>query len=488
MSLPLSYPEQEKAVIGYISMHGFAGIEDYARTKPEAFTQPLASVIFEAAQYLHRIGRTPNTLTIIEAIEADRTLKRIATDAAAEAGLPDWQNYIYGADTSIAQSFAGGQIVGEYLADITEAAGRRKAAEIGRRLADGKIDRTEAVEALGGIQSAVIKPPRFTDFKPIVEGGFERETPAVCEAMPGRFLLYAGRLNEFHGESGIGKTNISLAIASRIMGAGGIVLFLDPEDNPQGIAQRFIALGGNPDHLLTRFKYVHNPEPADYPGLIEWAKQTKPTGVFLDGMAEALIAEGYNEDKAEDVLPFLRQRIRPFADNGAAVVIADHVTKNKESRGRNPRGSSGKLGRYDGCAYVVELIKAYSPTTAGAVRLLIAKDRNGGVGHVGERIAELHFTPDEDGKTLVHFTTPEESGKVFLPTELMEKISRFVEACDLAPSKNAIQQGVDGKTDYKRDAIVALVQHGFFKEQKIGSGLHYTSVKPFRRNQFSKAA
>ena len=331
------------------------------------------------------------------------------------------------------------------LADITEAAGRRKQAEIGRRLVEGKIDRAEAVEALEGIQSAAIKPPRFTDFKPIIEGGFKRETPAVCEAMPGRFLLYAGRLNEFHGESGIGKTNISLAIARRIMDAGGIVLFLDPEDNPQGIAQRFIALGGNPDHLLTRFKYVHNPEPSDYPGLIEWAKQTKPTAVFLDGMAEALVAEGYNEDKTEDVLPFLRQRIRPFADNGAAVVIADHVAKNKESRGRNPRGSSSKLGRYDGCAYIVELIKAYSPTTAGAVRLLIAKDRNGGVGHVGEHIAELHFTPDEDGKTLVHFTTPAESGKAFLPTGLMEKISRFVETSDLVPSKNMIEQKVSGK-------------------------------------------
>ena len=488
MSLPLSRPEYENAVVGYISTNGFAGVDNYARTRPEAFTQPLASVIFEAAQYLHRIGRTPNTLTIIEAIEADRTLKRIATDAAAEAGLPDWQTYLHGSDMSLSFNSTGGQIVGEYLADITEAAGRRKAADIGRRLAAGEIDRTDAVEALGGIQSAAIKPPRFTDFKPIVESGFKRETPSVCEAMPGRCLLYPGRLNEFHGESGIGKTNISLAIASRIMEAGGIVLFLDPEDNPQGIAQRFIALGGNPDHLLTRFKYVHNPEPADYPGLIEWAKRHKPTAVFLDGMAEALVAEGYNEDKAEDVLPFLRQRIRPFADNGAAVVIADHVAKNKESRGRNPRGSGGKLGRYDGCAYVVELIKAYSPTTAGAVRLLIAKDRNGGVGHVGERIAELHFTPDEDGKTLVHFTTPAESGKPFMPTCLMEKISRFVEACELAPSKNAIQQGVNGKSDSKRQAIVALVQHGFFKEEKIGSGFQYTSVKPFREKQFSKSA
>jgi hypothetical protein len=36
MSLPLSYPEQEKAVIGYLSTNGFAGVEDFARTKPEA--------------------------------------------------------------------------------------------------------------------------------------------------------------------------------------------------------------------------------------------------------------------------------------------------------------------------------------------------------------------------------------------------------------------------------------------------------------------
>jgi len=488
MARAFSCSEKEKAVLGFVIGAGFHGVENPGGTRPEAFTSPLRSVIYATALELHRRGRQVTGLTIAEAIEGDKDLSRIAKDAAAEEGFTDWQTYLAAADTSLLGNIAAPRTISEYLADINEAACQRKDAEIGKKLANAEINREEAFEALRANQGAVAKPPRFSDFKPILESGFKRETPSVCEAMPGRFLLYSGRLNEFHGESGIGKTNISLSIAARIMDAGGVVLFLDPEDNENGIAQRFVALGGNPDHLLTRFKYVQNPEPCDYPGLIQWAKREKPKAVFLDGMAEALIADGYNEDKAEDVLPFLRLRVRPFADAGAAVVIADHVTKNKESRGRNPRGSSGKLGRYDGCAYVVELIKAYSPTTAGAVRLLIAKDRNGGVGHVGERIAELHFTPDEDGKTLVHFTTPEESGKAFLPTELMEKISRFVEACDLAPSKNAIQQGVDGKTDYKRDAIVALVQHGFFKEEKIGSGKHYTSVKPFRRNQFSKAA
>ena len=488
MSLALSYPEKENPVIGYLTARGFAGVDEPLRTRPDAFTHPLCSVVYEAALYLHKMGKTANQINIVEAIEGDRMLSRIAKDAAAAEGLPDWQTFLAIADASLSFNPAGGQIVSEYLADITEAAGRRKAADIGRRLVGAEISPTDALEALGGIQTAGMKTPRFTDFKTIIESGFQRETPAVCEAMPGKFLLYAGRLNEFHGESGIGKTNISLAIASRIMDAGGIVLFLDPEDNPQGIAQRFIALGGNPDHLLSRFKYVHNPEPSDYPGLIEWAKQTKPTGVFLDGMAEALVAEGYNEDKAEDVLPFLRQRIRPFADAGAAVVIADHVAKNKESRGRNPRGSGGKIGRYDGAVYMVELAKPYSPTEAGSVRLIIAKDRNGGVGHVGQHIAELHLTPDEDGKTSVHFTTPACNGKVFMPTGLMEKISRFVISSHLVPTKNAIEEAVSGKAEYKRQAISSLVELGYLKEEKQGIRLQYHSLKPFTEIGFKQAA
>lgn len=488
MTPPLADPHKEHAVIGYIVGAGFHGVADPGRTRPEAFTNPLRSVIFEAALYLHRMGKTANGHTIAEAIEADRMLSRIAKDAAADEGLPDWQSYLAGADTSLIFHPAGGKVVSEYLEDITEAAGRREAAKIGERLSAGEILPAEAAEALAGIQSAGARPPQFADFKPILEAGFQREMPSVCEAMPGKFLLYAGRLNEFHGESGIGKTNISLAIAARIMRAGGLVLFLDPEDNPNGIAQRFVSLGGDPADLLTRFKYVHNPEPADYPGLIEWAKQAKPDAVFLDGHAEALVAEGYNEDKATDVLSFHFQRTRPFADAGAAVVISDHVAKNRDNRGRDPRGSGGKLGRYDGCAYIVELVKAYSPTSAGAVRLIIAKDRNGGVGHLGQRIAELHFTPDEDGKTLVRFTAPADTGKAFLPTGLMEQVSRFVISSHLVPTKNAIEQAVSGKAEYKRQAISSLVKLGYLKEEKRGNALHYSSIKPFREIEFKQAA
>ena len=66
-------------------------------------------------------------------------------DAAAEAGLPDWQTYLLTADTSLAQS---PQSIGECLADITEAAGRRKAAEIYDKGKAGEISVAEAMEAL----------------------------------------------------------------------------------------------------------------------------------------------------------------------------------------------------------------------------------------------------------------------------------------------------------------------------------------------------
>jgi hypothetical protein len=210
MSLPLAYPEKENAVIGYLSMNGFAGIEDYARTRPDAFTHPLASVTFEAAQHLHQVGRTPNTLTIIEAVEGDRELKRDATDAAAEAGLPDWQNYIYGVDTSIAQSFAGGQIVGEYLADISEAAGRRKAADIGRRLAEGEIDRTEAMEALGVIEKGGIgfKPLSLRSPLEILKMEFD---PADLLLANG--YLVKGSALTILGQGGLGKSRFALQLA-----------------------------------------------------------------------------------------------------------------------------------------------------------------------------------------------------------------------------------------------------------------------------------
>jgi hypothetical protein len=321
----------------------------------------------------------------------------------------------------------------------------------------------------------------FTDFAALLEAGLEPERPTVCQAYEGLSLLYRGRINEIHGEPGIGKTNILLRKAIAVMEAGGLVLYLDPEDNPAGIGSRLLQLGCPRQSLLELFKYVHNPEPGDYERLHAWAREHGPVLVILDGLAEALTAENLNEDVPSDVLDFFRRQMRPFAEAEAAVLVADHVAKNKDTRGRYARGSSAKLGRYDGVSYEVRLVKAYSRETEGSVRLVVAKDRCGGIGPQGTAVCDLVFTTDEDGKPDIYFAEPQEKpAKPFKPTALMEKISRHLENAKV-PLKKTELRGL-GSHDWAEKAITQLVDLGHITLHRQGQALMHTLAKPYREN------
>jgi hypothetical protein len=300
--------------------------------------------------------------------------------------------------------------------------------------------------------------PPFVDLGPILAGNLELEKPSIAPVLTGgECLFYKGRINSIHGEPGEGKTNVEIAACNAVLEAGGRILFIDPEDTPQGFVRRAIGLGGKRESLAERCHYLHNPTPEEITASQIWAAQHKPDLVVLDGLAEALAAEGLNEDVAGDVLLFFRQRIRPFADAGAAVVIADHVAKSSEQRGRYARGSGAKLGRYDGLSLKVELGKAYTPTEAGFVRLRIAKDRNGGAGGVNAVMAEVHFTPGTD-HTAVAFLRPD-GGEEWRPTAIMEKIVSHLETWG-EETKTAVCKAIGSKKAHVLTAIKLLVEEG----------------------------
>ena len=145
-------------------------------------------------------------------------------------------------------------------------------------------------------------------------------------------------------------------------------------------------------------------------------------------MAECMAAAGKNEDKAEDVISFIREQVSPFSGKaGAAVLISDHVTKSWEDRGLWSRGSGAKMGRYDGVSYALSLIDAYGPGQAGSVLLTVAKDRNGGVGVKGRPVVEVHFTPAENNRTLVTFQRPDIQGEASKLSGIMGKIIKCLE-------------------------------------------------------------
>jgi hypothetical protein len=193
-------------------------------------------------------------------------------------------------------------------------------------------------------------------------------------------------------------------------------------------------------------------------------------------MAESIAAQGFDEDKAKDILPFLRQNLRPFAEAGAAVIVADHVTKSTESNRRFARGSVSKAGRYDGVSYELMLGKAYSPTQEGFVRLKVSKDRNGGVGAVGMIAAEAHFLPSINGRTIVVFREArdkqEQNGKPWKPTEIMGKIITHLEVVGEASTTDLRCLG--GKTDYINKAIRFLKEEGkILSEARGAKTMHF---------------
>lgn len=292
-------------------------------------------------------------------------------------------------------------------------------------------------------ESAELQSP-FVDISVYLDGNCELVKPTVAEVLPGRCLFYDGALNEVHGEPSVGKTNILLAAAGAVLENGGKVFYLDPEDSPARIIPRALSLGISREAMRAGFFYLQDPTPEVYAAAHRWAERERPELVILDGFAEALAREGADENIPADVLAFFHSRMRPFTNAGSAVVIADHVAKSSETRGRWARGSGAKMGRYDGACYEIVLGESYTPTKPGSVRLKIAKDRNGGVGAIGATAFELHFAPKDFGGTEVKWALAPDS---FRPTVLMSKIIEHLKAFGEAGKRDLRELGNHSAVD-----------------------------------------
>lgn len=303
----------------------------------------------------------------------------------------------------------------------------------------------------------------FTDLGPFLDGTAEQVLPTVAKVWERRYLFYPEAVNEIHGEPATGKTNALLNAAGLELAHGGRVLYIDPEDTPRRMVARARSLGLSCEAMRVRFHYLHNPAFEEYARAHQWSVENRPTLVVIDGLAEALAAEGKDENSPTDVLGFFRERVRPFAEAGAAVVIADHVTKGAEGRGRWPRGSGAKLGRYDGVSYEILMGEPYTPDKPGFVKLRVSKDRPGGVGAQGVIVAELHFEPGQGGTTAT-WREPEAKGE-FRPTAIMDKIVTHLRAYHVATTTDLRTLG---KAAYVDLAIRLLLKEGTITLTKEG--------------------
>jgi hypothetical protein len=320
-------------------------------------------------------------------------------------------------------------------------------------------------------------------------GHVNRPEPTLLLRSDGRGLLYEGMVHAIVGEPETGKGWVVLCEGARLLRVGLRVLYVDFEDSPENIVTRLLALGAPAAAVAERFVYIR-PDEVLLPGFLDDLLARGPYALaILDGMTEAYELMGLDYGDNKHIPRFLRALPRPLAEHGAAVVQVDHVTKNSEARGNWAIGGQHKKAGIP-VQYGLQVIEHPSREKEGRSRLLVQKDRPGGVrGHaVGDVVAIVTITPFNGGKRVqVRFDPPAAGeGGEFRPTALMARASKFImdEGVGVGLSKNKVFEGCKGNRAALLKAVDLLVDEGYVEVRK--GKLHH--AKPYKDEELSTGA
>lgn len=324
------------------------------------------------------------------------------------------------------------------------------------------------------------------DLAALVDGDIPAVLPVWLHREDGQALIYPGRTHDIHASPSEGKSWLALLAVAEVLTAGGNAMTVDYEDNAESHLERLRALGVDDNVIAdsTRLRYCSPTGPLG-PALATLRSivvDLAPDLVVIDGVAPALAAEGHNELDNSDVTAWGVRVPKMLAELGPGVLMLDHVVKDPKEKVRGPRGAGAKLGLTSGASYELRPVKPFSRRRAGEVAIVIAKDRIGRVGAVGETIAHATFTPHDDGAELeIKLTLPaaKDDSKPFAPTGLMERLSRALEGRIPTNHGDALDL-IPGRLQYRREALKALVAGDYLTREKVGKETLYTSVRAYR--------
>jgi 5S rRNA maturation endonuclease (ribonuclease M5) len=326
------------------------------------------------------------------------------------------------------------------------------------------------------------------DIAALRAGGLEDTPPPLYLARTdGLCLVYAGKTHSFNGESESGKTWGACICCAEAIHRHEHVLYIDFEDDANGVTSRMLALGCTWDQLEDYFHYIRPEEPiADRAGAalpsaadLETSLNQQPTVCVLDGVTEAMDMHDLDPLQNRDSARFHKILVRPIARSGAAVIQIDHVVKDKDNRGNYALGAQHKRAAITGAQYTFE-VHAGAPLgrgKTGVIHISVNKDRPGHVRRhaTGKKIGTLRITSNDDGTHIdTEFTPPDDTQPAwekqeFRPTHLMEKASRIVELNPGSYGKNQLKEQVGGKAEYAQTAIDILVREGYLRVEQSGA-------------------
>jgi hypothetical protein len=314
-------------------------------------------------------------------------------------------------------------------------------------------------------------------WRPIDLLGLE-DMPPIRPTVGG--VLYPGGRHYFSAEHDSGKTFYAFALGLETIRAGGRVLHLDFEMFAARTRERLREMGATDDELAA---WIHvEPEGPPFSGYIDELLTLKPTLAIVDAAAGAYDALGLDDNKRSDVERFARMIVTPLTRAGVASIVIDHVTKNRESRGRFAIGSERKIGGAD-VHLSFQAIKPLHRGGSGLFKITVAKDRFGFLPRPD--VGELHLSSDPETHaiawTLQEVAASDTQGDGWKPTALMERVSIFLAEQTKPLSKSDVQRGVRGKRPYVIKAIDELLADGYATAIDGPRGSKLISfAKPFR--------
>lgn len=380
MSDPQIYIDAERQVLSAI-MHGAA----------EAATEHLAPSDF----YSHRHAIMYDHLLELwgggEPTDPVALMKRLAD--RGELTKPETAGYLH----EIYALHADPMQIGYYARIVLDGAEQREASITAVKLAkaaeisDPDVRREKTAEILAEVARTVDRaagPDSWSpiDLGPYLDGTIVRPEPTVGVARAdGLRLLYPGKEHSVIGEMESGKSWFSLAcVAAELLSGNTVVYVHFEEDDPADTVDRLRSLQVPAYQIRSQFLFIGPHAPAT-PERIARLADRRPTLVVLDGQNEGMILHGQEIREEGGAGEFRNLLIKPWTAVGAAVLACDHVTKDKENRGRYAIGSIHKGNALNGSLIVLENAEPFGRGERGMSRVYVTKDRPGHLRRHGQK-------------------------------------------------------------------------------------------------------
>jgi hypothetical protein len=293
--------------------------------------------------------------------------------------------------------------------------------------------------------------------------------------------LIAGKRYLIFAPAGTGKSIWALVTAVTVIEHGGSVVILDVENGEEEYAARLqdILRARDQDGKLAvscqeRLHYHAWPTLSIKWAPEDWAQAlADPDLVIFDSSRFMLSAAGLDEDKSNDYSAFVTRLIVPAIKAGATTMMLD----NTGHVGRHARGTSAK-GDLNEVCYSLAIGATFDSDKVGNLNAKRERQRFPGLPHT------LNMTLGCDTYTPAEVV---EYSDEFVPTNLMEKVSRALERCaekrGLSQSKLIDQIG--SREAHVITAINQLEKHGFIEVEDTGKGkpTWHRSLKPYREGE-----